>query len=436
MEIASCPSVLVALSGGLDSTVLLHSLVELSAQSKVNFRLRALHVNHQLQDRANEWQLHCAALCQQLNIEFNSIAVDVATISGVENAAREARYQAFREALKTGEVLLLAHHRDDQMETLLLRLMRGSGSRGLSGIPRSRELGKGTLLRPLLGFDRQDLLLYAKHMQLKWIEDHSNRDENHDRNYCRHSVLPLIESRWPGYRESWNKAALLAQESESLMQELASLDLALVSTACKSIVDIDKILILSEPRRRNLLRHWLAGLGLPELGWNRLQQLSKEVLLGSASSRFMGPGFQLQRYKNRLYALQPDEFSSETAEEQLQQAWDASRQRERPLANNGSLCSRQAEGRGVSVTACTELKIRYRRGGEYCQLSGRPSKSLKKILQEVDMEPWLRDRMPLLYSGDDLVCIPGVGVSENFAAKAGEPGMLLEWNRPKLMIRV
>lgn len=436
-DLAPHQAVVVALSGGLDSVVLLHALVELRAQSKINLQLRAFHINHHLQAQANIWQQFCADLCKQLSVDFSSTEVEISTQSGVENAAREARYRAFEKTLSAGEILLLAHHRDDQMETLLLRLMRGSGSRGLSGIPRSRQLGKGSLLRPLLEFDRQDLQRYAEDAQLKWMEDQSNQDEKYDRNYCRHRLLPLIESRWPGYRESWGKAALLAEESESLMQDLARLDLALAATDSISVVKIDKLLALSDARRRNLLRYWLATLDFAELGWNRLQQLSKELLQSGTNTRFIATDFQLRRYKNGLYVLQAGKAVVGDINKTSELSWNPVKVAALNLPNNGSLSCTQLSCiddavQGLALTSCTDLKIKYRQGGESCRLVGRPTKSLKKILQEVEMEPWWRTRLPLLYKDESLVCIPGIGVSEEYAAKTGEPGILLHWCRPDL----
>ncbi len=431
---ASRQPVVVGLSGGLDSVVLLHGLVELRAQSKTNFRLRAFHVNHQLQDKAASWQQHCAAICKQWNVDFSSVEIDVSARPDTENAAREARYRAFEETLQVDELLLLAHHRDDQMETLLLRLMRGSGSRGLSGIPRTRDLKQGSLLRPMLDFDRRDLQRYAEDQQLVWVEDTSNQEQNRDRNYCRHRLLPLIESRWSGYRESWSKVVVLAQESGLLMQELAALDLSTATVDSMSILEIDQLMALSEPRRRNLLRYWLMSLGLPELGWNQSQRLSNEVLQKTTGAQFVGTGFQLRRYKNSLYVLPLDEFENDNGKPEFELSWNPATLPEIALPNNGSLACGAGHGCGALQSDCVEFNIRYRRSGESCRLAGRRTKSLKKILQEAGIEPWLRDRLPLLYKGDRLVCIPGVGVSEDFAAKTGEPGILLKWNRPDLRL--
>lgn len=441
----------VGLSGGMDSIVLLHALNELKKQSKLGFEFRAVHVNHGLQADAHEWQRHCEQVCAQLSIDITTVEVcidgparpDVNSTAGLENAAREARYKVFEQQLKPGEALFLAHHRDDQMETLLLRLMRGSGIRGLSGIPRTRTVGAGFLLRPLLNFDRQRLHDYANHYQLRWMEDPSNQDQRFDRNYCRHSLLPMLEARWPSYRDSWAKTATLAEEAEGLLGELAAQDLESIGTGSRAVVQIDKLLLLSDSRRRNVLRYWLAQLKLPELGWNRLHQLANEVLLASDSASLDATGFQLSRYKGCLYALRElqDIPAQENAKNLL---WDFGgfAEFEHPvsappsllLPNNGSLTAKVKEGPGLAVTNCSQLQIRYRQGGESCRLAGRPNKSLKKILQEYEIEPWFRNRVPLLYQQEQLVCIPGIGVSEEFATKPGEMGLVVEWLRPILEV--
>jgi tRNA(Ile)-lysidine synthase len=433
-ELASTHKFLIGLSGGLDSVVLLHAMAKLRDQSGENFQLRALHINHQLQDEARSWEMHCLDLCAKLNVEFTSTKVEISASSGLENAAREARYREFEAALLIDEELLLAHHRDDQMETLLLRLIRGSGSRGLSGIPRSRALGANRLLRPLLDIDREALQSYAESEQLIWVEDHSNKDEGFDRNYCRHSLLPLIEARWPEYRQSWSKSAVLASESEALLQELAAIDLVQIAAESKSIVSREKLLALAEPRRRNVLRHWLASLGAKQLGWNQLQQLSNEVLQGP-SGQFIAEGFQVFCFRESVYVLDSAELERDLESIDLDAMPELPVAGEVMLPGNGQLRVRAKQGEGICADKLSNLSIRYRRGGETCRLAGRPSKTLKKILSESEVPPWLRSRIPLLYDGDDLSYIPGVGVSEELAAKGRQPGCIIEWESPNLTLR-
>ncbi|MEX0962517.1 MAG: tRNA lysidine(34) synthetase TilS [Pseudohongiellaceae bacterium] len=430
-ELATTRHFLIGLSGGLDSVVLLKAMAELRTQSGDEIRLRAWHINHQLHEQAASWEQHCAQLCEKLGVEFASSKVTISAQTGIENAAREARYAEFEAALQAGEALLLAHHRDDQIETLLLRLMRGAGSRGLSGIPRRRQIGNNSLLRPLLEIDREELQSYAAAMDLHWIEDPSNDDESFDRNYCRHQLLPLIEARWPGYRASWSKSAALAQESEALLQELAVSDLNEIVTEAPAVLYQEKLLALSAARRRNALRHWLGSFAAEELGWNQLQQLSNEVLQGGAG-RFIGSGFELHCFRDKVYLL-----DAKALNRPLPAGGDASLSElssTGPLAleGNGSLNLRQQQGTGLALENLQSLSIRYRQGGEACRLTGRPSKSLKKILQEVELPPWLRGRIPLLYSGAQLAYIPGIGASAAFAAHNDEAGCLIEWTPPDL----
>ncbi len=432
-ELASTGNFLIGLSGGLDSVVLLHAMARLRDQAGADFQLRALHINHQLQDQAQSWEQHCLSLCTKLGVEFISSKVEISGSSGIENSAREARYREFEAALLLDEELLLAHHRDDQMETLLLRLIRGSGSRGLSGMPRSRVLGASRLLRPFLGFDREELQSYAESEQLIWVEDHSNKDEKFDRNYCRHKLLPLIEARWPGYRQSWSKSAVLAGESEALIQELAVIDLSQIVAESESIVSREKLLALSQPRRRNVLRHWLAGLGAKELGWNQLQQLSNEVLQGN-SGQFLAADFQVFCFRERVYVLASQELGRDLDEFDVESLPQLSAATEVMLPGNGLLRFHPAQGEGICADKLNNLSIRYRCGGETCRLAGRPSKTLKKILQESEIPPWLRNRIPLLYDGEDLAYIPGIGVSEEIAAKGIEPGCSIEWEQPDLTL--
>ena len=428
-----CRSLVVGFSGGLDSTVLLHGLHRLGQQADFQWSLRALHINHGMQSDADNWQRHCERSCEQLNIEF--AVVDVRTLFGdriptadVENAARKVRYQAFEENLQAGEALLLAHHLDDQMETLLLRLMRGAGVKGLAGIPVTRPLGQGFLYRPLLGFEGRQLAEYAGSHGLRWLQDQSNEDEKFDRNFVRHTLLPSIASRWPGYRDSWSKTATLAAESQDLLVELAALDLGTMTTERHWVIRLEPLLALSSPRQRNLLRHWLSEIGVPELGWNRLQQLAAEVLGAklSCDASLLGDGFQIRRYQQKLYALKhlPEIDPASGLH------WDPSETQTLALPGNGSLHLRPTTGSGLALPHGAGLQIRYRQGGESCRLAGRPNKSLKKLLQEHEIEPWLRNRMPLLYIEDALVCIPGIGVAERFTAKADEPSLQISWRSP------
>ena len=445
---------LVALSGGLDSVVLLHGLSVLRQQGKLKNEIAAVHINHGLQKEADSWQSFCMNLCNKLDVPISCHSVDLnipetdsssektgmekrgaekGTVKrGIENAARIARYEVFDGLMGPSTVLLQAHHRDDQMETLLLRLMRGAGALGLSGIPASRALGMGCLVRPMLQFDRAELLSYAQENDLEWVEDVSNTDQNFDRNYCRHTLLPMVEERWPSYRESWSKTVALESESLALQQALAEIDLNSCLNENATGLKVDEVMKLDDPRRRNLLRFWLSTLGLPDLGWNRLRQLSLEVLAAAEdTARLEGEGYALLRFRGSLFAVRNDSLTT-AVDQDLQ--WRLSEPQEFSLQGNGRLISALETGLGLSAEKSVTLNIRYRQGGESCRLSGRPRKLLKKILYEHHVEPWLRSRIPLLFCGDELVCIPGIGVAEGYQAEEGEKGWRVEWEKPRLLV--
>jgi tRNA(Ile)-lysidine synthase len=440
-------SVMVGLSGGMDSIVLLHALHQLQTKERLVFSLRALHVNHGLQSHANNWADHCMMVCSQLEIPLQIENVHIQTsvsarsgkithkknldkIPNLENAAREARYAAFEVNLTEGEVLLLAHHRDDQVETLLFRLMRGAGTKGLSAMPRVRKLGKGFLFRPLLDFDWSKLQNWAKLNKLQWIDDKSNEDTSFHRNFIRHELLPIVEQRWPNYRDSWSKTIELSVEAELMLQELAQQDFKTVESDQPTEILLEPLQSLSKPRQRNLLRYWLKQLELPDLGWNKLQQLCNEVVGGAANggSIVVGEGYELLCYKSCLYVLRSvSTFSCHRA-----YAWNMNNTAVLDLDENGSLQIANVVGKGLKLSVKRGLNVRYRSGGESCKLVGRPTKAVKKLMQEHNVEPWFRDRFPLLYFGEELVCIPAIGVAESYAALSGEQGVLVEWLRPDL----
>lgn len=428
---------MLGLSGGLDSVVLLHLLVQLRNQGELGFDLRALHVNHGLNPLANQWQEHCAALCRELVVPLQIVQLDLAESlragTGIENAARNARYTAFSSQLRAKEVLLLAHHRDDQIETMLLRLMRGAGPGGLAGMPQGRVLNQGFLYRPLLQFDRTELLAYARHEQLQWIEDPSNLAVQFDRNFCRQTILPLIETRWPGYRDSWSKSAALLSEADMLMQQLAEADLRGARGTSANELSLLEFNQLSKPRQRNLLRFWLQQLHLPEPGFNELQHLTEALIPSAADSRatWQGAGFCITRYQNRLMAIR--ELAAIDSKTLL--VWDPINQPILALPQNGSLQARRSSGSEndarYALPVCGPLQVRYRIGGETLRLRNRPRKALKKILQEQGIPPWCRARWPLLYAGDELICVPGVGAVDQSDIPASAEILVIEWQQPE-----
>lgn len=430
--IADAPAHVVGLSGGVDSVVLLHAVAALRTAGHTGAPLRALHIHHGLHGEADAWEDFCRDLCGDLGVPLELRRVAVSARGSVEAAAREARYRAFAEALGKGAALLLAQHRDDQLETLLLRLMRGAGPAGLAGMPRRRDLGAGCLYRPVLDFTRDEIQRYAAAHSLRWIEDPSNDDSHHDRNFLRHQVLPRVAERWPQYRQSWHKSQSLLQEADGLLEELAAQDLVRLGNHSQASLDLVALNSLGEPRRRNLLRHWCDRLGIADPGWHRLHQLCLFLAdrPDSADSAFTLGDISLQISGGYLHALRlPDPPRAEGLH------WNAVTQSLLELPGNGQLEARQRPGRGLGRVHADNLEIRYRQGGESIRLPGRPTKSLKKLLQEEPLPPWLRERLPLLYAGERLVCIPGIGPLKDCAATPEEEGLIIDWHPPDFALR-
>jgi tRNA(Ile)-lysidine synthase len=428
--INNCKSVVVGLSGGMDSMVLLHGLLNLKEQGKASFEVRAVHVNHGLQTEADEWQEFCEQACAKLEVDLYCEKVQIAKSDNdtvaIESKARLARYKVFEAQLQDDEALLLAHHLDDQLETLVFRLNRGASVKGLSAIPQRRSFKNGFIFRPLLHVDRVALQKFAEVENLQWVEDLSNQDLQFDRNYIRHEILPAIESRWPEYRLSWSKSLLLVSEASEMLDELADLDLEHLQSNEPTILSIVRLQLLSSSRQRNVIRRWLEKLGLPDLGWNRLHHFASEFVVTDkqSDSSLTIEGNTFACYQDHLYLLPKLGAPQESV------VWQVNDSAELELVNNGSLLAKEVSTGGLARSFSDKIEIRFRQGGESCRLVGRPTKSLKKILQEAHIEPWLRDRVPLLYRDEELICIPGIGVCEHAAVKSGETGIEVIWQRP------
>lgn len=391
----NAPGWCVALSGGLDSTVLLHLLAAMTDRPA----LRAIHVHHGLQPVADAWPEHCQRLCDSLGVELLVRHVTVEEGASLEQAARNARYAAFSEVLRDGEVLLTGQHREDQAETLLLRLLRGAGLRGLMAMPERRRLGAGSLVRPLLDISRNELLLYAQARGFRWIEDPSNADARFDRNYLRHQVLPALASRWPQAGRSLARAAGHLSEAGALLEELAVDDLVRAQVPGDfpwlrlPSLYMPGLLQLSPARQRNALQFWLTQFTrLPDTdhwaGWDALRDARPD-----ASPIWKLADGELHRAGERIYWLSGEWLGAPDGA----QCW-----KDPPLAleltGNGFLF---LEGKKPEET----LRIAYRQGGENMHIAGRGHRDLKRLLNERGVPAFVRGRLPLLFAGDRLVAV-------------------------------
>jgi tRNA(Ile)-lysidine synthase len=416
----------IALSGGLDSCVLLHSLVAL----QLPIKLHALHINHQISPNANTWQQHCAHLCAQLNIPFTAVKVNVKnTGRGLEDAAREARYAVFEQHLAVGDYLLTAHHADDQSETMLLRLMRGTGPRGLAAMAQSRSLGAGTLYRPLLNFTRAELEAYAQAQDLSWVTDESNANDHYDRNYLRNQVIPFLRERWPAFANKWQQTADLCAANEALIEELAAQDLLLADFKPAFVgtsISLPYLESLSASRRHNLIRSWLRGQRLSAPEQQHLQQIEQQIIgrRQDAETQVTWSNVSLRVYRQRVFAFQLIDlpFISDESIEFTSSIIS--------LPANFIVGFELVEGSTIPLLRADlpALHVRFRKGGERCKPIGRNhSQTLKRLLQDYGIEPWLRESLPLIYSGDNLVAVANLWICEGYQAEAN--GYCLKYER-------
>lgn len=414
----------VALSGGLDSTVLLHALAGMVPAP----RLRAAHVHHGLHGEATRWERHCARLCAGLGVSYASHRVKVAAAGeGIEAAAREARYTALFGDLAQGEWLLTAHHRDDQAETLLLNLMRGSGPAGLGGIVVAGGGRHARLLRPLLGLPRRALRDYALAHELDWIEDPANEDPRFDRNFLRHQVLPLLAGRWPASSRALARTAGLCAEAAGLLDELADADARRVVRAGR--IAIERFVRLGEPRQRNLLRRLARVLTASTPPERRLREGLAQLLAAGPDRQplLAWEGGEIRRFRGHLYVQRPLSPPG-PAGGRLAVRAGASLDSQGP---GGRISLHRSRSGGLDPARLgPELRLRYRQGGERLRPAGSSGhRELKKLLQEAGIVPWMRAHVPLLYAGGQLVAVADLWVAHEAAAAPGVPALRLRWDR-------
>lgn len=412
--------IVVGFSGGLDSGVLLHALAALPAARAQG--LRAIHVHHGLHPDADRWAEHCRQVCVKLGLALHVARVSVDHDSGIglEAAARHARYAAFRAQLAEHEVLALAHHQDDQAETVLLRLLRAAGSDGLAAMQQWRELAPNTIWRPLLKQPRAALLTYAQANALHWIDDPSNAEHGPDRNFLRHQVLPLLRQRWPQAGAALARSAeLLSEDAQSLRSE-AAVRLAGVLASDPATVSVTALLAQPAPWRARLLRLWVEQQGLPPLRGGAIAIIESQLLHArtDAQPQYRWQGARMQRWRGLLHVgiEQPP----------LPADWQATWDTRVPLQLPDG--SRLQLDTPFETTVC----VRARRGGERIRLPGRNHHhSLRHVLQQQAVPPWQREPLPLLFAADGELLATGDGiVSARWQAWQEHSGARLAWISP------
>ena len=397
-------SLLVAFSGGVDSTVLLQALVNLR-QKLQNLKLRAIYIHHGLSKNADSWAEHCQQQCNiwQIPLIIEKVKLDRAA-GNIEEQAREARYQAIYRHLKRDELLCTAQHLDDQCETFFLALKRGSGPTGLSAMP----LENGQHLRPLLTISRQEIEQYANQQQLTWIEDESNQDDHYDRNFLRLKVLPTLNQRWPHFSQMVARSAELCQQQEALIHELLSSEFKQIIGNAKQL-NIQPLRDYSDYKRNAILRMWFKEqhIGMPSqkqlsLIWQTVIQAKED-----ANPQFILHNRQIRRYQNQLYLLP----LYQDIEQQIL-PWDLNTSLTLP-DNLGVLQSNYQ----TKLTCRLPLKeenvsVRFHAQGQFQIVQRKGSRSIKKLWQEHHIPPWQRTRIPLIYYNEQLITAVGVFVTE------------------------
>ena len=427
---------LVGLSGGVDSVALLDCLLRVSRL--LQFRLSALHINHQLSPNAGRWSAFCKTLCTGRGIPFQSVKVKVRRGDSLEAAARAERYAVF--ATRDCDYVVLAHHRDDQVETLLLQLLRGAGVKGLAAMPTLRK-GKGKrekgspsavsrqsspdILRPLLDTTRAEILEYAKKRKLKWIEDESNADTHFQRNFLRREVLPIIERRFPSYRNTLARSAHHLAEAARLLDEVAAADAA--GYLEQETLAVEALRRLPAQRARNLLRYFLSSHGLSMPGTERLEEALRQALKAKQDARVVIEldGAMLRRHAGKLHVVRP----GRPLPRDYARRWRGEHALALPELG-GVLVMASAKGDGISRArlGTGSVTIRVRRGGERLRPDRRrPRRSLKNLLQEARVPPWRRERLPLIFCDGELVWVAGIGVDCAFRPARDEAALRPEW---------
>jgi len=414
-DVALC----VAFSGGCDSTALLAALAQLPRPPRA---LRALHIDHRLQPHSRRWSSHCRRIARRLHVPLTVRTANIVRAHGesLEAAARAARYRLLGAALAAGEVLLTAHHQDDQLETVLLQLLRGAGVAGLAAMPAAAPLGRGVLVRPLLGVPRAALADWVRAQGLAWVEDESNAQLRPDRNYLRARVLPVIRARWPSAAATASRSARHMAEAQSLLDLLGEADAGRAS--CGAMLSARVLRRLPPERRRNALRFWITAAGLLTPPATRLEEIAGALLAAreDAQPLVAWEGAVVQR-QGDLLVLRAGGAPDTSTPRVPEVAWHWRRRRTQVLPPPFGTLVLEPDARGpLDLDALgPTLMLRERRGGERLRPHrGGPRRALKQLLQEARVPVPRRAQLPLLFDRGRLIGVADLWLDESVQAHA------------------
>ncbi len=425
-EFVNANAVYVGYSGGMDSHVLLHTVSQ--SREQISKEIFAIHVNHGLNEKANQWAEHCQNVCDAIDIKLIQINLDATAPKGEsqEEWARDLRYEAVENILDKNDLFLTAHHKDDLAETILLQLLRGAGPAGLSAMPEKTQLGEGWHVRPLLDFTREEMASYAADNNLNWINDDSNDDVRFDRNYLRQMVMPSLKQRWPGVLKTLSRAAGIQSNVNELIEDLAAQDLSLCIKPENNTLNAHHLGALSSARAVNVIRYWLKMHQYRSPGAKVLEQILSDIVNSQSDTSpcIRWGDVEIRRYRDMVFLTRGLPTVSDDAK---LISWNISDECELEF---GKLKADIITGQGIAYNKITgsRINIRYRTGHEQIKLGGHHH-TLKNVFQEKGIPPCFRAIIPLIYIDNRLVEITGLCIDEDFTAGPDEKSLFISWDR-------
>jgi tRNA(Ile)-lysidine synthase len=396
----------VGFSGGSDSHVLLAIAAELKHAGYIK-ELQAIHINHSISDNSNRWEEHCKNIAYNLNIPCKTITIKLKDFANLEHNARVARYTEFSKLINTGEALLLAHHLDDQLETILMRLFKGAGSTGICGIKDVTTINNMQVIRPLLEVPKENISSFISKHNLIHINDPSNTDCNLERNYIRHEIIPTIKNKWPKAAQNITRSVSHITSQEEYISNYCEIHLQKISHGNKLA-----IIALSEytfAEQKMLLRAWIMKHNTYAPSSQILNKIFKELIKAKIDRNpiININKIQLRRFKNHIYLL-PRSYKKNIETQDI--IWASNKKTIYIQSINKTL-----QRNGILMPYHDDFTIKFRIGGEIiARYQDKPSKTLKKLMYECEIPPWDRNNIPLIYYKDELICVVGLFLAEKY----------------------
>lgn len=419
----------IGYSGGVDSHVLLHLCTSIT---RLKDRITAVYVHHGLQSEAESWARHCKKTAESLGVGFILLRVNAVASQGEspEEAARNARYTALKSLINVNDALLVAQHRDDQLETVLLQLFRGSGLRGLSAMPEMMAFGRGMMLRPLLNVSKLAIDDYAQAHALSWVDDPSNLSHDYDRNFLRNAVLPLLKQRWPACDKTVARSARHCADAQVMISDHAEELFHQVLNSADNTLSISKLKSYKLSQQSLVIRQWFQALNLKMPALAFVERLQSEVLIAREDSDpvLSGQGYCVRRYRDKLYCLRqvPTEMV-------LERIWPAGQTSIRVSDHQTLSCVPSSAGISSDRWQNAVISVKARRGGEKIRLPGREGHhALKNLFQEAGVPPWGRESLPLVYLDDKLAAVGELWISSDFYSEKPQGCISLTLQREEL----